>query len=152
MVTSADVAREAGVARSTVSRCLSGDSRISEATRIRVVETAERLGYQINKIARSMNTRKSDLIGLVTSGLFDPFRVEFLHHLIAAIQRIGCRPLVIDVSDPERMASSMLHLLQYQIAGVIVTSGSPPPEIGQNFLRRNVPVVLGQPGRIACGG
>lgn len=141
-VTSADVAREAGVARSTVSRCLSGDSRISEATRTRVVETAERLGYQINKIARSMNTRKSDLIGLVTSGLADPFRVEFLDHLITAIQQIGFRPLVIDVSDPAQMESSMLNLLQYQVAGVVVTSGSPPPTVGQHFLRRQVPVVL----------
>ncbi|MDP2697604.1 LacI family DNA-binding transcriptional regulator [Thalassospira sp.] len=141
-VTSADVAREAGVARSTVSRCLSGDSRISEATRDRVVATAERLGYQINKIARSMNTRKSDLIGLVTSGLSDPFRVEFLDHLIAAIQQAGFRPLVIDVSDPALMETSMLNLLQYQIAGIVVTSGSPPPAIGQHFLRRDVPVVL----------
>ncbi|WP_114089080.1 LacI family DNA-binding transcriptional regulator [Thalassospira profundimaris] len=141
-VTSADVAREAGVARSTVSRCLSGDGRISEETRQRVLETAERLGYQINQIARSMNRRKSDLVGLVTSGLQDPFRVQFLHHLISAIQKIGYRPLVIDVSEPEHMSRSMLHLLQYQVAGVVVTSGSPSPEIGQHFIRRNVPVVL----------
>jgi DNA-binding LacI/PurR family transcriptional regulator len=142
VITSADVAREAGVARSTVSRCLSGDGRISEETRQRVLQTAERLGYQINQIARSMNRRKSDLIGLVTSGLEDPFRVQFLHHLISAIQKIGYRPLVIDVSAPEHMSRSMLNLLQYQVAGVVVTSGSPSPEIGQHFIRRNVPVVL----------
>jgi len=36
----------------------------------------------------------------------------------------------------------MMHLLQYQVAGVVVTSGSPPPEVGVHFLKRNVPVVL----------
>lgn len=142
IVTSADVAREAGVSRSTVSRCLSGDRRISDATRLRVQETANRLGYHVNKIARSMNTRKSDLIGLVTSGLSDPFRVEFLDKLILAIQQSGYRPLVIDVSDPAQMGTSMMHLLQYQVAGVVVTSGSPPPEVGVHFLKRSVPVVL----------
>ena len=40
------------------------------------------------------------------------------------------RPLVIDVSDPAQMGRSMLNLLQYQVAGVVVTSGSPPPEVG----------------------
>lgn len=141
-VTSADVAREAGVSRSTVSRCMADDSRISEATRKRVQEVAARLGYHVNKIASSMNRRKSDLIGLVTSGLSDPFRIEFLDCLIREIQQSGYRPLVIDVSDPAKLEHSMLNLLQYQVAGVVVTSGSPPPDVGRHYLKRNVPVVL----------
>ena len=142
VVTSADVAREAGVSRSTVSRCMADDERISEATRKRVQETAAQLGYHVNKIASSMNRRKSDLIGLVTSGLTDPFRIEFLDCLISQIQQSGYRPLVIDVSDPDQMGISMLNLLQYQVAGVVVTSGSPSPEVGTHYLKRNVPVVL----------
>tara|TARA_R110000751_G_scaffold4113_3_gene19225 strand:- start:1089 stop:1508 length:420 start_codon:yes stop_codon:yes gene_type:complete len=82
------------------------------------------------------------LIGLVTFGLEDPFRVQFLHHLISAIQKIGYRLLVIDVSDPAHMSRSMLNLVQYQVAGVVVTSGSLSPKIGQNFIRCNVLVVL----------
>jgi DNA-binding LacI/PurR family transcriptional regulator len=58
-----------------VSRCPSGDGRVSEETRQRVLQTTDRLDYQINQIARSMNRRKSDLIGLVTFGLEDPFRI-----------------------------------------------------------------------------
>lgn len=142
VVTSADVAHAAGVSRSTVSRCMADDPRISEATRERVQTIAAELGYHVNKIASSMNRRKSDLIGLVTSGLSDPFRIEFLDCLIGEIQQSGYRPLVIDVSDPAQMGRSMLNLLQYQVAGVVVTSGSPSPEIGTHYLRRNVPVVL----------
>jgi hypothetical protein len=58
-----------------VPRCRSGDGRVSEETRQRVLQTTDRLRYQINQIARSMNRRKSDLIGLVTFGLEDPFRI-----------------------------------------------------------------------------
>ena len=47
IITSADVARLAGVSRSTVSRCFKADSRISEKTRKRVIEISDQLGYQV---------------------------------------------------------------------------------------------------------
>lgn len=62
--------------------------------------------------------------------------------MISAIQKIGYRLLAIDVSDPAHMSQSMLNLVQYQVAGVVVTSGSLSPKIGQNFIRCNVLVVL----------
>ncbi|MBU6497697.1 MAG: LacI family DNA-binding transcriptional regulator, partial [Rhodospirillales bacterium] len=57
--TSYDVARSAGVAQSTVSRCFKNDSAISPATRELVRETARRLGYRPNALARSLITRRS---------------------------------------------------------------------------------------------
>jgi hypothetical protein len=62
--------------------------------------------------------------------------------LINAIQKIGYRLLAIDVSDPAHMSRLMLNLVQYQVAGVVVASGSLSPKIGQNFIRCNVLVVL----------
>ena len=63
-VTSADVARESGVSRTTVSYVLNGTegTSISEATRRRVLETAARLGYAPSAAARALRSGRSDLV------------------------------------------------------------------------------------------
>lgn len=141
-VTSADVARKAGVSRSTVSRCFKADSRISKETRERVLKIADELGYQVNKIARSMITRKSDLVGLVISGLHDPFRASLVDHLVREIQNLKLHPLIIDVTNNPHLEESIRKLAQYQVCGIVITSGTPSPEIGAAFLKQRTPVVM----------
>jgi DNA-binding LacI/PurR family transcriptional regulator len=63
--TSRDVARRAGVAQSTVSYVLSGNPVISQATRDRVMQAIDELGYQPNSGARALKRRRSQVIGLV---------------------------------------------------------------------------------------
>lgn len=140
--TSGDVAALAGVSQSTVSRSFDPGSRISKKTRERVFEAAESLGYQVNKAAQTMIKQRSDLVGLVTADLADPFRSEFLNGLIIEIQLRGLRPMVIDVTEPATIDSSLQRLLQYQLSGVIVTSGTPSETVGRLFLNRGTPVIL----------
>jgi DNA-binding LacI/PurR family transcriptional regulator len=140
--TSADVAILAGVSQSTVSRSFDPNSRISVATRQRVFTAAEQLGYQINKAAQTMIKKRSDLVGLVTAGLEDPFRSEFLHKLIIEIQNRGLRPMVMDVSNRETIDEDLHGLMQYQLSGVIITSGTPSENIGKAFIKYGTPVVL----------
>ncbi|QUX93986.1 hypothetical protein C0J08_00590 [Marinomonas sp. CT5] len=140
--TSADVAILAGVSQSTVSRSFDPDSRISEATRQRVFAAAEQLGYQVNKAAQTMIRKRSDLVGLVTAGLEDPFRSEFLHKLIVEVQSCGLRPMVMDVSDRQTIDEELHGLIQYQLSGVIITSGTPSENIGKAFIKYGIPVVL----------
>ncbi|UTV99709.1 LacI family DNA-binding transcriptional regulator [Marinomonas rhizomae] len=140
--TSADVAILAGVSQSTVSRSFDSNSRISEATRQRVFAAAEQLGYQINKAAQTMIKQRSDLVGLVTAGLEDPFRSEFLHKLIAEVQNSGLRPMVMDVSNRQTIDEELHGLIQYQLSGVIITSGTPSESIGKAFIKYGIPVVL----------
>lgn len=64
-VTIKDVAKEANVATSTVSRVLSNSSRISEETKKRVHEAIEKLNYNPNVIARSLANNKTKIIGVV---------------------------------------------------------------------------------------
>jgi DNA-binding LacI/PurR family transcriptional regulator len=63
-VTIRDVARAAGVSTTTVSDALSGNGRLPSATRARVAEVAQSLGYQANPAARSLRGQRSGSIGL----------------------------------------------------------------------------------------
>lgn len=64
-VTSADVARAAGVSRTTVSYVLNGTAQLPDATRKRVLEAAARLGYAPSAAARILRRGRSDLVVLV---------------------------------------------------------------------------------------
>lgn len=64
-VTIKEVAKEAGVATSTVSRVLSNNSKISEETKAKVNEAIERLNYKPNAIARSLANNKTKILGVV---------------------------------------------------------------------------------------
>lgn len=60
-----DIAKEAGVSRSTVSRVLNNERYVSEKTRTRVMEIVERLNFSPNHAARTLVTQRSQIIGVV---------------------------------------------------------------------------------------
>ena len=74
-VTIKDVAREAGVGLMTVSRVINKvpGNKFSPETAQRVHEAIERLGYEPNNVARSLRGRRSGVIGVVVTGISDPF-------------------------------------------------------------------------------
>jgi DNA-binding LacI/PurR family transcriptional regulator len=67
-----DVAREAGVAIVTVSDALNGKGRVDPGTRVRIVEIAQRMGYQANRHARGLRSGRSRGLGLVLPVRGDP--------------------------------------------------------------------------------
>lgn len=82
MVTIADVARHAGVSASTVSYALSGARPISDATRGRIEASMAELGYQPNAMARSLASRRSNVLALIYPAMdkgLDGTIAEFVH-------------------------------------------------------------------------
>jgi LacI family transcriptional regulator len=72
-----DVARVAGVSKSTVSRVIRGnDSLVSEATHAKVLEAIEQLGYERNAVAGSLRTNQTFTIALVIPDIVNPFWPE----------------------------------------------------------------------------
>lgn len=69
--TSRDVARLAGVSQATVSYALTGRGTIAATTRERVLQVAESIGYRPNLAARSMRTRRSGRLAVVTGATLD---------------------------------------------------------------------------------
>jgi LacI family transcriptional regulator len=89
-----DMARELGVSPATVSRALTGNSRISEETRLRVETAARRAGYVPNRAAQSLKGRRSSgFVGLVLTdpgyGRDDSYLAEFLNGVGRGLSRHG---------------------------------------------------------------
>lgn len=87
-VTAKDIARELQLSQPTVSRILSGTPghRVSPETRARVMDTARRLGYLPNALARSLRRGRTGIVGLYTNYNYDA-RNDFLGTIIGALQR-----------------------------------------------------------------
>ena len=109
-VTSFDVAAEAGVSQSTVSRALAGDPVVSEATRARVTEAAAKLNYHIDENAARLRTGKTGTLAVVVICRpgenikdFNPFYYALLGSVCAAASRRGHETLVSFQDLPERL-------------------------------------------------
>lgn len=78
-VTLADIARELGLSKMTVSRAINNDPLVNEKTRERVLEVSRRLNYQPNHFARALVTNRSFLIGVIVPDLMHSYFAEILH-------------------------------------------------------------------------
>lgn len=107
-VTSFDVAAEAGVSQSTVSRALAGDPVVSEATRLRVAEAARRLNYHVDENAARLRTGRTGTIAVVVVCRpgedrkdLNPFHSALLASLCGAASLRGYETLVSFQDGPE---------------------------------------------------
>jgi LacI family transcriptional regulator len=83
-----DVAAEAGVSVSTVSKVLNGRYGVASATSAHVNEVIERLGYEASLVAQSLRNSRTNVIGVLVSD-FEPFSVEVLKGAADAIRGTG---------------------------------------------------------------
>ena len=84
--TSLDVARRAGVSQSAVSRTFTPGASVSAETRAKVLEAADALGYRPNKIARSLITQRSGIVGIVVAYLDNLYYPNVLEKLSRELQ------------------------------------------------------------------
>ncbi len=141
-VTSFDVAKRAGVSRSAVSRAFTPGTSISPDTRERVLKAASELGYRVNLVARGLNKQRTDLVGMIASGMNNPFRSEQIDALAKRLVREGFRPMLFCIDEGMGEEQLLSILLNYQVSGVVITSDAPPKEICEECARMQVPLVL----------
>jgi len=80
-----DIAEQSGVSLSTVSLVLNGNPRISEATRERVHNTIQRLGYQPNRMARALAWRHSRTLGILVPQIRRAFADVYFGEIVSGI-------------------------------------------------------------------
>ena len=142
-VSIADVAREAGVSRQTVSRALNNKGEISSATLQRVLEVIDRLDYRPSSIARGLATHHTRTIGLVVPDIANPFFADISRGADDSAQAAGYSLLLCNsVEDPDREADLLRTLEQRAVDGVVLCSSRLPENVLVELVRRHDAVVL----------
>ena len=141
VVTLKDVAERAGVSRSAVSRTFTDGASVSTKMREKVEAAAQELGYHPNALASSLTTGRTKLIGLVSNNFHNPIFLEVFDLFTRALQDVGLRPLLVNLSDETDPANSVRMLRQYSVDGVVVASSTLPPSFSTAFKDAGVPVV-----------
>lgn len=123
MSTIVDVARLAGVSKSTVSRVLTGGP-VSEETRARVLAAMRELDYEPNAVARGLVSRRSKLIGVLISDVADPYYSELMQGMEDAASERRYDLLIYSTRwEEERELAYLRRLASRHVDGVIIVGG-----------------------------
>ena len=124
-VTLKDVAKAAGVSYATVSRALSGSSQIGSETRERVLKLCDEMGYTTNFVARSMVTKRTNLIGLVVPSVDNQFMSELAYHAEVSARSHGYNIMLCDSGPDLRQEKTVVKLLLgRQVDGILIVPQS----------------------------
>lgn len=144
----ADLAREAGVSASTVSRALAGNPMISATTRKLVADLAQAHGFQPNRLASNLRLKRTQAIGVVLplghetgQHLSDPFFITMLGHLADALTTRGYDLLLTRVIPTDAMWLDRL-VDSGRIDGLIVIGQSDQTQVLDKVAARFAPIVV----------
>ncbi|MFV0634099.1 LacI family DNA-binding transcriptional regulator [Demequina sp.] len=128
MATLRDVAIAAGVSPATASRALSAPDTVSTARRHRVIEAAERLGYQPNRSAQALASGHSGHVGLVLPDLANPSFAAIAKGVQAQARGTRYSVLVADTDEDPRAELAIVRDLQANVDGLVLCSPRMPEE------------------------
>jgi len=140
-ITIRDVAREAGVSISTVSRVLNDTCFVEEGKRQRVKETAEKLGYTADPAARSLLKKETGGVGVIVPSVSGEYFSEFLTGIDLFTQESGFYLLISSSHRNTAEFEAALNTMYRRIDGLIVMA---PDQVGFNVnhrVLRSMPVV-----------
>jgi DNA-binding LacI/PurR family transcriptional regulator len=138
-----DVARRAGVSKSTVSNVIRGASLVAEPTRQRVERAIADIGYHPNAIARALKARTSSALGIVVPDLANPFYAELAVSVERAASAMGYAVLTAHTECAPATEAEVGHaLIGRRVDGVIIAGVSLGSELPGMLLDRDIPVVL----------
>ena len=142
-ITIKDIAKEAGVSHSTVSRALRGSSLISDETTKHIQETALQLGYLPSAAARSLKTNRSQALGVIVSNIDDPYFSEILQGIEEAAQGDNYSMfMAASQRDTERERIIIQSMRQHRVDGVIICSTTFSDEQSRHFSKYDIPIVV----------
>jgi LacI family repressor for deo operon, udp, cdd, tsx, nupC, and nupG len=130
-VTIHDVAREAGVAASTVSRTFSAPDRISAQTRERVVTIAHRMGYRPNPVARALPRGKTLTLALLVPDITNPFFFGLIRGAERQAATAGYTLVLADTGESAAMERTHIERLTGGADGFVLASS----RLGDDALR-----------------
>lgn len=141
-VTSYDVAREAGVSQSAVSRVFRPGLSVSKKTRDKVMATANKMGYRPNAIARMLITKQSGMVAVIVSTRANVNYPEVLSQVSKQLAARNKRVLLFTLDDAEGQEELFEQILTFQVDGVIALAAHFESDRLAQFEEHKIPVVL----------
>ncbi|MCU6501252.1 LacI family DNA-binding transcriptional regulator [Rugamonas sp. A1-17] len=140
-VTSYDVAIVAGVSQSAVSRCFKPGASVSKSTHARVMKAAALLDYIPNAAARSLITRRSNMVAVLITNKTNLYYPELLAELSQQLSALGKRVLLFPLAREADVDRVLNDVWQFQVDGVIVAARMSDEHVAE-FERRGMPLVM----------
>jgi DNA-binding LacI/PurR family transcriptional regulator len=143
MVSIKDVAEAAGVSTATVSRVLADKPYVRAQVRDHVMAVVKKLNYSPNRVARSLRSRSSNIIGLIVSDIENPFFQQVSRAVEDTANEQGYSVMLCNNDENPNKEETYLKLLRDEnVAGVVL---SPTPQSTENFAKfssYNIPMVV----------
>ncbi|MFB5663620.1 LacI family DNA-binding transcriptional regulator [Alteribacillus sp. HJP-4] len=141
MVSSKDVAKRAGVSQSTVSRVLNEPKNVSRSNLEKVTAAMKELNYRPNSIARSLVSKKTKTIALISGPLHNPFFVETTTSIVNYANEKGYKTIVFFENYGDNM-SVYETVLSQQVDGIILSSIFMDDPIFKDLTSMNLPFMM----------
>lgn len=123
MVTIKDISKEAGVSTATVSHVINGTRFVSEPLKKKVNDVIEELGYQPNRIARSLVMQKTQTIGVIISDILNPFYTAVVRGLEDATSDLGYNVVLCNTDEDINKEIRYLRvLLEKRVDGIALAT------------------------------
>ena len=124
-ITIYDIAREAGVSPSTVSRVLTNNANVKPEKKERILELIEKYNFKPNAMARGLSENKSKVIGIVVADIRNPFYSQMYVACEEAAETLGYTVFLADShSDINREIEILDRLSNQRAEAVILIGGS----------------------------
>ncbi|MGD6833733.1 LacI family DNA-binding transcriptional regulator [Sutcliffiella halmapala] len=142
MATIEDVARLAGLSRTTVSRVINNHPYVSEKKRVLVMNAMSELGYVPNSSARSLRSQKTEMVALLIPRVMNPFFSELIERMEMAAAENGYQLIICQTKYSKKKELDYLNLLKTrQVDGIILSSIQNDWNVIEPFLEFG-PIVL----------
>ncbi len=139
MATIKDVAKEAGLTVTTVSRVLNNRGYISDDARERVRLAMQKLNYQPNEVARSLHKKSSKTIGVIVPHIRHPYFAEMISNIENIAYKKGYRILLCNSQEKEEKEKEYIEICtSNRVAGIILFSGLVDVD---TFIKMDIPVI-----------
>jgi len=144
MHSSIDVARKAGVSQSTVSRVLNAPHTVSDQKVKKVQQAIKELRYNPNSIARSLVSKKTKTIALISGPLHNPYFVETTTSIVNYNKMKGYNTIVFfeDYEDKEGNLEAYQTALSMQVDGIILSSIYKEDIIYKDLINSKTPFIM----------
>src|ERR1051326_2486740 len=143
MITIYDIAKAAGVSKSTVANVLTGKGSVGETTRQRVLTYVRELGYRPNELARSLYSHKTFTIALVLPTIVNPFYPEIVEAIEIMASEHEYQTLFCNTRGDFALGRlQMERMMSRWVDGYIIMGSSMDIADVREYFQRGLPIVL----------